>query len=162
MPNIDTITNSTRTQLYNATITGTGGTDPGTLIYSTALDSADGSAMEFIIVVGDASGALGDSKKLQFTVQDSADNTTWADVTDGARLVLGENVSAPDATTGVIATADDQSGDDRNDNRTLGVAYVGPSRYARVKINHIGNFTGEQFPVAVIGRLDSVRKAGDS
>ncbi len=95
-----------------------------TIASTTGVEYDDASAATIISTFGTSSGTLDGSNLVKLILEDSADGTTYAAVTN-AKYALG---LTPDA-SGYIATIDDAAEDDQS----YVTQYVGPKRFARVR-----------------------------
>lgn len=108
---------------------------------STALDLRGYGSAELIALIGVSADTLSGSVKIDVVLEDSSDNTTFAPVTE-ATYALG---ATPDG-SGIIATVDDAA----EDAVLVGVGYVGPQRYVRLRLVFTGTHTSGT-PVAMVG-----------
>lgn len=99
---------------------------------SSSADRQDYDSLEFLIAFGAVTN-IANSPQPTWSVklQDSDDDSTFADVTNSDYVLTGaaqSPVTAPDSSTGVFLTIDAAAEDDE----TYRVGYVGPKRYCRV------------------------------
>lgn len=118
---------------------------------STAINTAGADSVEFLISIGTVTNiANSPQPSWAFKLQDSADNSTFADVTDSNHVLVGSAqspVAAPNSSTGVFLTVDAAA----EDAKTYRVGYVGPKQYVRV-VGTAANTPGST-PMAIIGLL---------
>lgn len=100
----------------------------------------DYTSVMFIANVGESGDTLSGSVYLELEVEDSADNTTFADAVDAdvKDTVTGTN-------TGTFALVDDATEDDA----VYSCEYTGTERYVRPVINLTGTHTNG-IPVSII------------
>jgi|TARA_A200000159_G_C7075473_1_gene236199 hypothetical protein len=97
----------------------------------------------FIAVnIGANGGTLNGSNNVTFVLQDSDDDSTWADVTSSA-LAGGYTVDS----SGVFATIDDGA----EDEASAKVAYTGNKRYVRVQADVTGTISLPVSAQALLG-----------
>lgn len=105
---------------------------------------------EFVIHVGTVTNiANSPQPSWAFKLQDSADDSTFADVTDSNFVLVGSAQSplaAPNSSTGVFLTIDAAAEDDK----IYRVGYVGPKRYVRVVATAANTPGGTPLSVAAI------------
>lgn len=110
------------------------------------LDGRNFRSVMFLISLG-ADASLSGANYWTIELEDSDDNSTFADVTT-AGYVDG---NVEDLTGGACFIVDATT----EDETTLAVQYTGPKRYARIVMNETGTITGT--PVSVVGLLSGAR-----
>lgn len=113
------------------------------------LDTRGFQSAEILIYFGISGDTLSGSVKVDVILQDSADGSTWAAVTDTNFALVGSNsrVTAPTG-AGLVATIDAAA----EDPDLLSIGYVGPQRYVRCLLDFTGTHTNG-IPIAMIGLL---------
>jgi len=108
-----------------------------------------------IVNVGAPGVTFSTTHKVDIRLQDSSDNSTFADVTDN-NYVTGGTVGG----TGIWQTIDA----DGDCNAVYGLGYVGPERYYRVVLDFSGTHgTGTVFGVTgALGNLESAPTAAQA
>lgn len=96
----------------------------------------------FLIAIGDSADTLSAVNKIELELEDSDDDSSFADVTD-QNFVKG---NVEDLTAGLFEVIDDPA----EDQTIVQVQYNGPKRYVRVVLNFSGTHTTGT-PIAVIG-----------
>ncbi len=118
---------------------------------SNGVDLKGFESAEFLISVGAVTNIANSPQPTwAFKLQDSDDDSTFADVTNSDYVLVGSAaspVAAPDSSTGVFLTIDDAA----EDAATYRVGYVGPKRYVRV-VATAANTPGST-PYAVVAVL---------
>jgi hypothetical protein len=126
--------------------------DPVTLtasVNTTGLDNRGFGSVEHIVNVGESGDTLSGTVYWTFTLEDSADNSTFATAADAD--ILGTS------STGVIGTIDAAAEDDTH----IRVGYIGDKRYTRVAIAATGTHTNGT-PMAASGVLGNPTQAKTS
>lgn len=116
---------------------------------SSGLDTKGFDSAELVVLVGVTGDTLSGSVKIDLVLQDSDDDSDYADVTEASYVLVGSDsdVSAPDA-NGIFRTIDDAA----EDATQYRIGYRGPKRYVRAQIDVTGTHTnGTEF--AVLGIL---------
>ena len=108
-----------------------------------------------MVNVGAPGVTFSTTHKVEIRLQDSADNSTFADVTNN-NFVTGGTVGG----TGIWQTIDA----DGDCNAVYGIGYVGPERYFRVVLDFTGSHsTGTAFGVVgALGNLESAPTAAQA
>lgn len=118
---------------------------------STALDTLGFGSAEFLIAVGTVTNIANSPQPTwAFKLQDSADNSTFADVVNADHVLVGSAqapVAAANTSTGVFLTIDAAA----EDAETYRVGYAGTKRYVRV-VGTAANTPGST-PMCIIGVL---------
>lgn len=115
----------------------------------TGVDGADCDGIEHIVNVGAEGDTLSANVKIDLILQDSDDDSTYADVTDAADYI-GDMV---DADNGIFATYDADS----ELPALARIGYKGTKRYSRVVLDFTGTHsTGTPIGVIAIKRRRSV------
>jgi len=115
---------------------------------STGIDTQGANSAMVMVNVGAPGVTFSTTHKVEIRLQDSADNSTFADVTNN-NFVTGGTVGA----TGIWQTIDA----DGDCNAVYGIGYVGPERYIRCVLDFSGTHgTGTFFGVTgALGNLES-------
>lgn len=140
----DLANNLTVTQILDpATITSAATTN------SNGVDTAltTGSVM-LVVNTGESGDTLSSTVKWDYILEDSADNATFAAVTDTDFVTYGTVDSS-----GIFATVDAAAEDDA----AYKIGYVGPKRYVRVSISRTGTHTNGT-PHGAIGITSPIHK----
>jgi len=106
------------------------------------IDTQEFNTVFFAVNVGANGGTLDGSNYVEFTLQDSSDGSTWADVDDSTEAG-GTTISG----TGVWATVD--AGGEAES--TYKIAYTGTERYVRLQADITGTISLPVGAVAVLG-----------
>jgi hypothetical protein len=122
-----------------------------TVTPSNGVDLRGFDAVEFLIAIGTITNiAQSPTPTWKFKLQDSADDVTFADVTDSKVVLTGSAkspVAAPDGSTGIFLTVDAAAEDDQ----VYRVGYIGTKRYVRL-VSTAASTPGNT-PLAVIAVL---------
>mgnify|MGYP003138812253 FL=1 len=138
----DLANNLTVTQIFDPTNITTTSNSNGV---DTALTT--GSAM-IVVNCGQSADTLSSTVKWDYILQDSADNATFAAVTNSDFVTYGTVDSS-----GIFATVDAASEDDA----AYKIGYVGPKRYVRVAITKTGTHSSGT-PHGAIGITSPIHK----
>lgn len=112
-------------------------------------------AVEHIVSVGESGDTLSGSVYIELVIQESSDNSTWADVTAAADVLVGaDGISAAPDSSGVFATVDAAAEDDRH----FRIGYRGSERYSRVQVDVTGTHTNGT-PIAVLAVLSGAEQS---
>lgn len=130
MPNRE-IFNSTkvesciRAQVRTATINGT------------SIDLADCSAVNVVVDMGASGDTLSGSVYWTITAQESADNSSWATITDAESLLIAINGTKQASATSIVVD------DPAEDEKTFEISYKvpGSKRYFRIVLTATGTHT---------------------
>ena len=108
-------------------------------VNSASVDMKGYNDVMFVVNLGESGDTLSGSVKVEFEIEDSSDDSTWADAADAdlTTTVSGTN-------TGCFGVVDDAAEDDA----VFVTRYIANERYVRVVLNFTGTHTNG-IPVSV-------------
>ena len=105
-----------------------------------AVDGKDAAGVLHTINVGAIATTPAEANHTRLVLQDSDDNSTWADVTDEnvVKFKIGDTITAmEDATTGLLKALDAAGDADK----LYTAQYTGQKRYSRILLKAVGTVT---------------------
>lgn len=124
----------------------------------TVIDMSDASSVDFLVNMGNSGDTLSGSVYWTIKLQDSSDNSAFADVTDSESLLIAINGVKQDGATSIVVDAPTE------DQKNFEISYKVPGnkRYLKLLINATGTHTNgtPMAAVAIKGTLKVSPEAG--
>lgn len=126
-------------------------------VNGSSIDRQGFDSVEHIASLGATGDTLSGSVKIDVSLQESDDDSTWSDVTEASHVVIGGDGVSTSTALPIIATIDDNAEDARH----FRVGYIGGKRYSRLRLVFTGTHTNG-IPCALYTVLGNAEQAPTS